>query len=201
METPLPEETIRGRNLCCLSKQIKFQRCNKTEVWLKAIAEATTDTLQRGFLIKAATAIIIWQMVAGFHIIKVITFLCSYTAVYRKKAHTWSSLNVVFMFGGGGVEADTSLEYEKALSLRVLLPEKERLSSGPLWSNLLRQHINYKSGLWCHLLQTGQILIERSRYKKHRSFVSFHCNVTHAEWEEMRWIIISRHSVQESRGL
>lgn len=43
MKALLPEETVRGRNICCLSKQNKFQRY-KREVWLKAIAEATTDT-------------------------------------------------------------------------------------------------------------------------------------------------------------
>lgn len=75
------------------------------------------------------------------------------------------------------------------------LPEKKRLCSGPLWSNLLRQHINYTARLGCHLLQTGQILIERSRYKKHLRFVSFLCNVTHTEWEEVLWIIINSHSV------
>lgn len=39
-KTPLPEETIRGRNLCCRGEQITFQRCNGTEVGLKAAAEA-----------------------------------------------------------------------------------------------------------------------------------------------------------------
>lgn len=35
------------------------------------------------------------------------------------------------MFGGGGVKADTSLEYEKALSLRVLSARKRKAL---LWS-------------------------------------------------------------------
>lgn len=69
------------------------------------------------------------------------------------------------------------------------LSEKERLSFGPMWSNLLRQHINYTARLGCHLLQTGQIPIERSRYKKHLRFVYFLWNVTHTEWEDMLWII------------
>ncbi len=78
--------------------------------------------------------------------------------------------------------------------------KRKRLCSGPQWSNLLRQHINYRAGLGCHLLQTGQIPIERSGYKKHLWFVSFLWNVTHTEWEEMVWIIINSGSVQH-RGL
>lgn len=61
----------------------------------------------------------------------------------------------------------TAPSYSKYLYER--LPETGELSSSsrPQCSNLLRQHINYPDRLWCHLLQTGQNLIERSGYKKH----------------------------------
>lgn len=143
METPLPKETIRGKNLCCLSKQIKFQRCNKTEVWLEAIAEATTDTLPSGFLIKAATAITVWQMVLEIHRIRVIMFLLHRCLL---KKHSCDHLfKCTFCVLGlerwrKCVEVKVSI---RSLSLCGFhLPEKEKLSSGPLWGNLLRQHIN-----------------------------------------------------------
>ncbi len=175
-KTPFPEETIRGRNLCCLSKQIKFQRCNKTEVCLKAIAEGTADTLPSGFLIKAATAIIIWQMVVGFHTIRVIMFPCSCTAVYRKSFHVIIFKCSFYVWGRwskGWEQLKVKVSRRRLCLYGFYLPEKERLSSGPLSSNLLRQHINYTTRLGCHLLQTGHILIERCRYKKHLWFVSF----------------------------
>lgn len=201
MKTRIPEETIRGRNLCCLSKQIKFQRCNKTEVCLKAIAGATTDTLPSGFLIKATTAIIIWQIAVGLHTIRVIMFLCSRTAVHRKSIHV-IIFKCSFYVGGrwskGWEQLKVKVSRRRLCLCGFYLPEKKRLSSGPLWSNLLRQHINYAARLGCHLLQTGQILIERCRYKKHLWFVSFLWNVTHTEWEEMLWIIINSHSVQHT---
>lgn len=108
MKTPLPKETIRGKNLCCLSKKIKFQGCNKTKVWLEAIAEATTATLPSGFLIKAATAITVWQMVVAFHRIRVIMFLCSCTDVDRKSVHV-----IIFKCSfciWGGIKAGNSLK-------------------------------------------------------------------------------------------
>lgn len=121
-------------------------------------------------------------------------FLFCSTAVCRKRIHV-----IIFTcsFCIRGRWKKDREQMEVKVSMRRLrlcgfyLPEKERLQPGPLWSNLSRQHINYKAGLGCHLLQTGQILIERSRYKKHLRFVSFLWNVTHAEWEKMLWIIIN----------
>lgn len=142
IKTSLPEETIRVRNLCWLSKQIKFQICNNTEVWLEAIAEATSDTLPSGFLIKAAADIIIWQMAAGFHTIGAILFFCA--AVNRKGTRVivfkCSFFFFFFYILKLGTAWSLNAAFEGSFSLEFHVPGKERLSSGPQWSNLLRQH-------------------------------------------------------------
>lgn len=59
----------------------------------------------------------------------------------------------------------------KAVSTDFIYQRSRALFFSPMWSNLLSQHRRYPARLGCQLLQTGQILIKRSGYKRNPWFV------------------------------
>lgn len=102
----------------------------------------------------------------GFHAITDIMFICGCTVIIGKVVLPLSLIAVLYVWG-------TKWRWECKGSTDFIYQRSRALFFGPMWSNLLSQHRHYTARHGCQLLQTGQILIKRSGYKKNPWFVCF----------------------------
>lgn len=128
----------------------------------------------------------------------------TFMALYHK-ASMWSPSNAAFTFGRGEVAADISLKLKQEGSFFPLVLYPRKWKAGPLWSNLLKQHINYTDGIGCRSFHSGQTLIETCKYTKLHWFVSFETLSTvsgkeNCEWEGKLWTILDVGCAQLIRG-